>query len=89
MQRVSSKFYKRKRDGQGFHNPKVEFEESNNFFQCGDYAKDRFKDFDKERKQVELETIVAPVVTNVVDELRQKDPALIKKFVHDFVGFCE
>ncbi|KAH7521522.1 hypothetical protein FEM48_Zijuj07G0042500 [Ziziphus jujuba var. spinosa] len=34
-----------------------------------------------------LETMVAPIVANMVDGLPQKDPELIKKFVHDFVGF--
>ncbi|KAH7521691.1 hypothetical protein FEM48_Zijuj07G0059700 [Ziziphus jujuba var. spinosa] len=36
----------------------------------------------------ELETMVAPIVANMVDKFPQKNPDLIKKFVHDFVGFC-
>ncbi|KAH7521521.1 hypothetical protein FEM48_Zijuj07G0042400 [Ziziphus jujuba var. spinosa] len=86
VQRVSSKFLvddgglekrdrdKRKRDGN------VEFDETNNnFFQFSELAASRDK----------LETMVAPIVANMVDKLPQKDPELIKEFVHDFVGFCK
>ncbi|KAH7521690.1 hypothetical protein FEM48_Zijuj07G0059600 [Ziziphus jujuba var. spinosa] len=37
----------------------------------------------------ELKTMVAPIVANMVEEFPQKNPDLIKKFVHDFVGFCK
>lgn len=37
----------------------------------------------------ELETTVAPSAVNMVDELPDKDPVLIKEFVHEFVGFCK